>query len=223
MLSELASLIGHHPAIAIAGRPLGEFEAGEVCDQERELSKSLPPHRRAEFLTGRACARSAAAALSIDLPPLLRASSGAPAWPAPLLGSISHDGVTVAAVVTADRSIVSIGIDIEPPDAVETSLLPIVCRPAEQDALRSLERSKAALRATAIFTIKEAFYKAQHPLTDEWLDFADVETCWNGDRCTVRAVNTSSTIHRMKLPISCYSVSTDSACASLVIIKRGRR
>ncbi len=222
MLLELASLIAHRPAIAIAGRCLGEFAPGEVSHRERDLALAMPLHRRTEFLTGRACARSAAAALSIDLPSLLKARSGAPEWPPSLTGSISHDRSTVAAVVSIDQSLASIGIDIEPPRAIEASLLPIICRRSEQDALQTLKKSQAASRATAIFTIKEAFYKAQHYLTNEWLDFADVETGWDGECCMVWPVNRSSSIHRLGLPISCYSISTDVVCASVVIIERGR-
>jgi 4'-phosphopantetheinyl transferase EntD len=50
----------------------------------------------------------------------------------------------------------------------------------EKNFLFSLSKEDQRVKSTAIFSIKEAFYKFQHPLTKTFLDFLDVEVVLPG-------------------------------------------
>lgn len=113
------------------------------------------------FAAGRACAAAALAQLGIHEFALARARDGAPCWPDGINGSIAHAGGV--ALAAAARGGGLLGIDAEVTDAVDVSSWPLLLGPDEDTA-----------RAAAIFCAKEAFYKAQAPLTGEWLEFRDV-------------------------------------------------
>jgi phosphopantetheinyl transferase (holo-ACP synthase) len=80
----------------------------------------------------------------------------------------------VAVVIASDEAI-AIGLDIEKVGAVEAALWPDLFSPAEREFLRRGNSREQAANATALFAAKEAFYKAQWPLTREWVDFLDIE------------------------------------------------
>ena len=68
----------------------------------------------------------------------------------------------------------SIGCDAEIIDRVTTEILPEICVPAELAWIETLPGEQKALASTLIFTAKEAFYKCQFAVTEEWLGFEDV-------------------------------------------------
>lgn len=67
-------------------------------------------------------------------------------------------------------------------------LWPDLLVPAEHAFLRSIPPGDRERLATAMFAVKEAFYKFQFPLTREWIGFTDVELIMSrgSDTCRVR-------------------------------------
>jgi 4'-phosphopantetheinyl transferase EntD len=66
-------------------------------------------------------------------------------------------------------------LDIEEIGRVTPDLWDLVFTENEKVYLSSLCERKLEEHITAIFSIKEAFYKFQHPITKTFLDFLDVE------------------------------------------------
>jgi len=145
---------------------------GALLPQEAELTASFAKKRVMDFATGRYCARMALRGLGIsEATPIPVGDGREPCWPEGVTGSISHaDGLT-GSLAAWKRDYRSIGLDIERLGAVEEALLPLVLTPYELEWVRG-----DMVLATFIFSLKEAFYKMQFPLTRQFLDFQEVET-----------------------------------------------
>lgn len=101
---------------------------------------------------------------------LARTISGAPQWPTGFVGSMAHDAEFAVAVVAANSSVASVGIDVEPKAPLPAELIQIVATPFELTLLRG-----DLVSARLLFCIKEAVYKATHPLDGVFLDYHDIE------------------------------------------------
>jgi 4'-phosphopantetheinyl transferase EntD len=132
------------------------------------------PKRAGEFAAGRLCARRALAEFGILGFALEMAPDRAPVWPASMVGSITHTEGFCAAVVAERRRFRSLGLDVEAAGGVKCELWGHICIPAELAWLDSLPVRDRACAATLIFSVKEAFYKCQYPVTRERLTFADL-------------------------------------------------
>lgn len=173
----IADLFPHSVAAfeAVAGFP-GDplFGVEQACVAQAVKS------RVAEFACGRACARAALARLGLTAVPIPAGPDRAPVWPAGFIGSISHsNGYCVAVAARAQLPNVgvgsrSIGIDMEQLGAVTPELWSHLLRAEERAELDELAEAERRLAATIQFSAKEAFYKAQYPLTKSWLEFGDV-------------------------------------------------
>ncbi len=125
--------------------------------------------RRSAFLAGRACAREALAALGVAPSPLLREESGAPIWPAGIVGSISHAGGVAGAIVARAPTIIGVGLDIDTAEPIpEAATARLVGRPDELSDGIDLGRAKR------LFVAKEAVYKLHFPIQRKFLEFHDV-------------------------------------------------
>jgi 4'-phosphopantetheinyl transferase EntD len=107
------------------------------------------------------------------------APTGAPIWPSEIVGSLAHDSHVAVAAVAPHREFASIGIDIEPAEALPIELLKIIATPSERSALASY-----VYGGRLLFAVKEAVYKAVADLDRIFLDPHDVEV----DFCKRRAV-----------------------------------
>jgi len=92
-----------------------------------------------------------------------------------LWGSISHCDSLAGAIVAKKSDHISLGLDNEEIGRVTPDFFDLVFTENEKRYLSSFTRRKLEEQSTAIFSIKEAFYKFQHPLTNTFLDFLDVE------------------------------------------------
>lgn len=144
-----------------------------LYDEERKLISHAGQKRQGEFAAGRLCAMNALEGLGINGSPILMDSKGAPIWPDGVIGSISHAKGCCAAVVALDGGENSLGLDIEEVGRVKDDIWSYTFLPEEMDWLR-LQSDESAKWASVIFGAKEAFYKAQYPLTHAWLGFKDV-------------------------------------------------
>lgn len=131
--------------------------------------------RRNEFTAGRLCARLAMAELGHRDVPLLAEPSRAPNWPTGLTGSITHTvGLAVAVVTLSGDHELGLGIDAEVVGRIDTSIEEMVLGDEERRALDEIRSPERPVARTAVFAAKEAFYKAQWPLTSSWVGFTDV-------------------------------------------------
>ena len=101
-----------------------------------------------------------------------RLASGARKWPAGYTGSVSHKGTTVVAAIASTGRMTSIGLDVEQRDAKGVP---------EIHGLSAAELPWAVSGADGraiLFSIKEAAYKALHPILRRPLDFSDIAVSW---------------------------------------------
>ncbi|MBL3559636.1 4'-phosphopantetheinyl transferase family protein [Rhodovulum sulfidophilum] len=128
-------------------------------DRPEQLTRAVPK-RCCEYLAGRLLARAALAALGHPGGPVLPGPGRAPVWPAGAAGSISHSGDLCAclALRMAGKP-VHPGVDVETvADARNLdAIFKLCCTPVDR-ALIAADPDRTALRATLLFSAKEALY-----------------------------------------------------------------
>ena len=166
------------PSLAFA--PLPEAEAAAIAH--------AVDRRRAEFAAGRNSARQALAQIGFPAAVIPAGPDRAPAWPPGAVGSIAHAEGMAVAVAARAQDFLSLGVDIELSGRVQEELWPHILTEAEGKAARLRPAPERVPWATAIFAIKEAFYKFQYPLSRRWLHFreVEVETAASGGTFAVR-------------------------------------
>jgi len=133
------------------------------------------PKRLVDLSTGRYCAIKALEQLGIKDAIIPIGKEREPIWPDGIVGSISHCDKLVGAIVAKKTDHISLGLDIEEIGRVTPDLWDLVFTENEKNYLSGLSDEDMLVQSTVIFSIKEAFYKFQHPLTKTFLDFLDVE------------------------------------------------
>lgn len=181
VVSEIAGVQEKHPLyLARVGFDHSQFDpswfaiAGIDCPAQISASR-LP--RQAEFFAGRLAAHTALKAfnqvpVSIPINP-----DRTPAFPPGFCGSISHSGEqAVALVACSNPSVLRPGIDIQTIVTIEQSadIQPLVATEGELAIMTAAGLSRE-MAVTAIFSAKEALYKALFPLVGDVLEF-DVVT-----------------------------------------------
>jgi 4'-phosphopantetheinyl transferase EntD len=146
-------------ATAGPGTPPGPL----LGDEPTAVARAVDQRRR-EFALGRTCARAALERLGVGPAAINVGASREPLWPSGIVGSITHCEGFCAAAVAHATSLLAIGIDVEAVRPLPDGVAELVAAPAERTGAPPI----------AIFSIKEAVYKALWPLTRTWLDFADV-------------------------------------------------
>ncbi len=128
-----------------------------ACDLEQ--SSGWSDARISEFSGGRSCARQALAQIGFDGDAILvRNAEGIPVWPGGYMGSISHCRGLCMAVAGLSSSYPAIGLDLERTDRIKEG--------AARQIVHQMEASFWSgdqLNASILFSLKEAFYKAQFP------------------------------------------------------------
>ena len=144
----------------------------ELHPAELAHAETLRAPRQLSFVGGRLAMRRALreAGSSADAHPVMPGSTGAPALPPGIVGSISHtDGL--AAALLARRSecggeACAVGIDVELASRVPNRRISDrVLAPEEREHWRALSLGLPAPAELLLrFSLKEALYKALHPL-----------------------------------------------------------
>lgn len=134
--------------------------------------------RRMEFAAGRSAAHAVLKKLDFPLSAILMGKDRAPIWPTGVVGSLSHTPDACLSVAARPHHIQAIGIDIENLAPLESSLHPYIATPEEFACIDSPPR----LAALRIFSMKEAAYKAQYPLSQTFFDFNALEVTAKGLR-----------------------------------------
>lgn len=141
--------------------------------EEEALAREMGPARRAEFRSGRDCARRAMRALGVPDAPVLRAARRSPRWPEGVVGSITHTANFCAAAVARASDFAGLGLDAERLEPISVAALERIGGPEEIASLEGLDGHELRVWGSALFSVKETLYKAYFPLTDHFLGFRD--------------------------------------------------
>jgi enterobactin synthetase component D len=172
---------------------LSPFPAGfgfalvEVADPPHPLppeeaaiaSPSAVPKRRRELAAGRRAAHQALreAGAPSDAP-ILKAPGGGPLWPHGWVGAITHTETWAAAAVAPAANARGIGLDLEALDrSVDDAIAELVADASERQWIGGQRQ-----RLIALFSAKEAIFKATFPIAEVFLDFLDARLRWRDDR-----------------------------------------
>src|SRR4051812_5200900 len=144
-------------------------------EEQAAVARAVDKRRR-EFTTVRACAREAMARLGVAPAPIVPGPHGAPAWPAGVIGSMTHCHGYRASALALRRDVLTIGVDAEPHAALPDGVLTSIALGGEVAALERLavEHPEVAWDRL-LFSAKESVYKAWFPLMGKWLDFSEAE------------------------------------------------
>jgi 4'-phosphopantetheinyl transferase EntD len=161
-------------AIGVEAEP-ADWDAALHPEEEPMVARAVARRRR-EVAAGRACARRALGLLGAEAAALPADPDRVPRWPAGVVGSITHTHGYCAAAAAWQRDLRGLGIDAE--RAIGSSraeVMRLVTTPIEAAWLESLGEPERAIGSALVFSIKEALFKCQFPLTREMLEFHDVE------------------------------------------------
>ena len=168
------------PGILIGHRLISPGdEHGLLPEELPAFTSSVIKVRRASG-AARIVARQLLSRLGLPECALPRGPSGAPIWPAGIIGSLSHDSRVAVAAVALRRDVGAVGIDVEPAEDLPADLLDIVATPEERRHL-----GDDPYRGRLLFVAKEAVYKAVYPLDRMFLDHHDVQINLAGRTATV--------------------------------------
>ena len=124
------------------------------------------PKRRKEFSTGRVLARALMGHIDgFAGQTIPKSESGAPEWPAGLVGSLTHVDGVCAAMIGRSTEYAGLGLDLERIDAVDLSVRDRVLTRVERQRPGDLA---ADLHLALCFSAKEAVFKTLHPLAGEF-------------------------------------------------------
>ncbi|QGX99507.1 4'-phosphopantetheinyl transferase superfamily protein [Roseovarius faecimaris] len=156
--------------VAFPWEPADDLDPREAACMPRAVDTRLR-----EFAAGRRAARRAMAALGLAPQPILHRTDRSPDWPAGVTGSITHIQSLAIAAVARDADHLAIGIDLEEGGDLPADLWPEICTPAELAWLSVQPEPHRGRLARLIFSAKEAAYKAQYPVTGQFLEFSAFE------------------------------------------------
>lgn len=145
-----------------------------VCHSVNEEMLQIPNFkeklsREKEHSLGRYCAQQATNAIGIHCSKISSDSQGLPIWPEGVVGSISHSKGLCLSAVAKSEDFQTIGIDIEQFNRMKERSIERIVHPEEK-----AEIGNDLTKATLLFSIKEAFYKAQFPIYKSHLNFKDL-------------------------------------------------
>jgi 4'-phosphopantetheinyl transferase EntD len=144
-----------------------ESEAADAI--EDAVCAGFSPSRRTEFLGGRSCARAALSKLGKPKASIRASDEGIPQWPLGTLGSITHTKRLCGAVVAKTSDFQCLGLDFEQAGRLSEGAAKHVVHPLEADFAESHPDAP-----TFLFSLKEAFYKAQYPKWHKKVNFQDI-------------------------------------------------
>jgi 4'-phosphopantetheinyl transferase EntD len=159
--------------VATAQVWLGTPALSPLLPGEEATLGTARPERLEEFRAGRHCARAALERLGVSRAPIPRKADRSPEWPAEVRGTIAH--------VTS-----WLGLDVELDAPLRHELWDRILTASELAHLEREPASERGLLAKMIFSAKESVYKAQHPVTEQFLEFSDVELEWSEDAFIAR-------------------------------------
>lgn len=158
------------PGMAVGCRVIAAGDAAALLPEERSDFERCVEAVRRRSGSARVLARRLLAAAGFAPVPLPRSQSGSPVWPQGVVGSLAHDDEVAVAALARTSAFAAIGIDVEPAVDLPGELVPLVTTSVERKTL-----SAELVRSRVPFAVKEAVYKALHPIDGIFLDFHDIE------------------------------------------------
>ena len=128
-----------------------------------------------EFKTGRLLARKILEQWGILSFPLLSDQQRCPIWPPGVVGSITHTDSLCIVALARSQSIHSLGIDVESVSRVKQNLWSTLLTEGELSFLEQLPAQEQQNWVSCLFSLKEAFFKYQFPLTRRMIGFDAIE------------------------------------------------
>ena len=185
------------PGVLIGHRLISPGDENALLrDEAAAFAGSVVKVRRASG-AARIVARQLLARLGYPECPVPRAASGAPVWPAGVVGSLAHDARVAVATVGMSRDVGALGIDVEPAECLPSELLALVATPRER-----LEIGDDPFQGRLLFAAKEAVYKAVYPLDRTFLEHHDVQINLADRKAIVR----NGRIVEIRLSVSAHFV-----------------
>ena len=171
MVHEQLSIESIAPAGVLVGSRRIEMgdEHALLPEEAAAFARTVAKSRRASG-AARLVARGLLERLGYPRGPVPKAASGAPVWPAGLVGSLAHDPEFAVAAIARRDNFSGVGIDVEETTDLPDDLIDLVTTPAERAAI-----GRDAFRAKLLFAAKEAVYKAVYPIDGIFLEHHDVE------------------------------------------------
>ncbi len=157
-----------------------KFGEEKLLTEELMCTGDLGEKRLQDFATGRYCAHQCLTRVGINQP-VLSGASGNPIWPEGILGSISHSEYLTGAIISNSTDYLSLGLDIETIGRVEHDLWFLFFTQSEIRQLESFSLKKQYEMSTVFFSVKEAYYKMQYPITRTFMDFHECEIQSDGE------------------------------------------
>lgn len=159
------------PRILVRSAPVDDTCVAELSEAERAAVAKVSPKRLREFATARALARGALTELGVERFDLLNGPDRAPIWPAGIAGSISHCDTRAFVAVGRREAIGTVGVDVEHRAALKRDLWRMTMREEEVAWLDARPGGERGWLALAMFSVKEALYKAQYPRSEQYMGF----------------------------------------------------
>lgn len=162
-------------------------DASLLCEDERSLAETYGPVRKRTFVAGRAAAREGLAHAGLTAGPITVGPRGEPAWDAPVSISISHKDELACAIVRPRAARVEhVGIDVERVRPPSVDISGRVLTDEEHLEYRNVGGEDARARyLLETFSMKEAIYKAIHPMLRRYVGFREVRLMKTGDDVAV--------------------------------------
>jgi 4'-phosphopantetheinyl transferase EntD len=148
------------------------------------LASSVDKVRRASG-AARIVARDLMTRFGAPQQPVIRSASGAPIWPAGLMGSLAHSRQVAVAALARRGDFAGIGIDVEPAEPIDADLVRIVATATERHSI-----ADDPLQCRVLFAVKEAVYKSVNPIDGQFLEHHDVEVNLPDGTATTRTGRT---------------------------------
>lgn len=167
------------PHVAFAAAAVGHGAEAELHPAEQAaLSPRAIAKRRGEFAAGRQAARRCLAQLGHrPPPPVVPGADRAPRWPAATVGAITHTRGWAVACAAPTAACGGLGIDLEHVSGVRR--MAIAPKIGAGDELVWVGDDRR--RLTALFSAKEAVFKALYPRFGAFFGFHAVTMRWQGD------------------------------------------
>jgi len=153
-----------------------------VLPAEAPAIANAIPKRKREFAAGRRAAREALRAINHAGVAIPKGADRTPVFPEGIAGSITHNRLAALAIVAPKSQFRTLGVDIEPAQALKPQLLKAICTEQDRDMLSALPEADRLLLARCLFSAKEAVFKAQYPITRQVFGFDAASITFNAVR-----------------------------------------
>lgn len=210
--------VAHVHCVTLVGGSGREYM---LYPRERASIAAATPARQQEFARGRHAARIALSQAGLDAGEIpVVSETGAPEWPAGVIGSISHVDVHVAAVVAREsEACVGLGIDLV---HVNRDPLEVASQFMSHEELAVTHAQKNASEwACVVLACKEASFKAISRLMRETIPrLEDIRITMDPGRRTFRLVTPVAPEHPNMAASGCWAIHDDWVISTAIVSRR---